>query len=49
MKETCFAKIAKADLVVTVGAITENINELLEWAAEIGKPVTDTLRLVGDN
>ena len=49
MRETCFTKIAKADLVVTVGAITENINEFLEWAAEIGKPVTDTLRLVGDN
>jgi hypothetical protein len=49
MRETCFTKIAKADLVVTVGAITENINEFLEWAAEIGKPVTDASRLTGDN
>lgn len=49
IRETNFTKIAKCDLVVVVNEATESIQEFLEWAAEIGKPVTDTLRLRGDN
>ena len=49
IRETNFTKIAKCDLVVVVNEATESIQEFLEWAAEIGKPVTDTLRLKGDN
>jgi hypothetical protein len=49
IRETNFTKIAKCDLVVVVNEATEFIQEFLEWAAEIGKPVTDTLRLKGDN
>lgn len=49
IRETNFTKIAKCDLAVVVNEATESIQEFLEWAAEIGKPVTDTLRLKGDN
>lgn len=48
IRQTNFTKIAKGDLVVIVNGVTEPITEFLEWAAEIGKPVTDSIRLQGD-
>ena len=49
IRETNFTKIAICDVDVVENEATESIQEFLEWAAEIGKPVTDTLRLKGDN